>query len=659
MRAEHEVEPDAALRGRSSRPLPGRMGIFGDMRNALWHLRTGGKAQLQRWRSRQKAELGELVRPDNNDPQGELAGAARDQQVAFAPYDFSRLGPRRTDLNVGVILDDFSRAAFSFEWNLVELRREKWCDQLGQTRIDFLFVESAWNGNSGSWQYQLTGSSGPGPELVQLVEWCRAQGILTVFWNKEDPPHYDDFLPVAKLFDFVFTSDSDRVPDYVRDLGHDRVATLPFAAQPAFHNPVRPGLGWHSRGVAFAGMFFAHKYPQRRAQMEMLLGAAMAEERTGGAELEIFSRQLGGDKNYQFPAPFDKHVVGSLSYAQMLSAYRAYKAFLNVNSVVDSPSMCARRIFEITASGTPVVSTPSAAIRSFFEEDEVLVAEAKPEAEKMLRMLTSNADFNERIVHKGQRRIWGAHTYAHRAESIVTAIAPERARPVKLPSISALVSTVLPQQLGHIFQTAGSQDGVDLELVLLTHGFAPSQATLTDLARAHGVAKYKVIVAPGTLTRGECLNLCVKESTGEVLARMDDGDYYGPNYLVDLLHALRYSGADVVGKQSHYAHWRSTRATVLRSADQEHRFGRRVMGPTITAPRKVFESHPFEALSRGEDTAFLTSVAAAAGSIYAADRFNYCQMRLGAGSGGGVPDDERAAAADHQIFENPREHITL
>lgn len=590
---------------------------------------------------------------------GEWAGRGGERQLQFRPYDTSGQGPRRTDLNVGVILDDFTRTALRFEWNLLELRREQWRDQLHETRIDFLFVESAWNGNSGSWQYQLTSSSGPGAELVRLVAWCRSEGIPTVFWNKEDPPHYDDFLPAARLFDHVFTSDSDRVPDYVRDLGHHRIATLPFAAQPAIHNPVRSGSGRHSRGVAFAGMYFAHKFPQRRAQMDMLLGAAIAEAGSGGAELEIFSRQLGGDKNYQFPEPFDQHVVGSLDYAQMLTAYRAYKAFLNVNSVTESPSMCARRIFEITASGTPVVSTPSAAISRFFEDGEVLVAGAKPEAERILRRLTSDDEFNERAVHKAQRRIWGEHTYAHRAESIVEAVAPERCWPVGLPSVSALVSATDPHQLRQIFQTVGGQDGVDLELVLLTRGFTAAEGLLAELAHTHGVEKYKVLPAPAALTLGECLNRGVEAATGAVLTRMDGGDYYAANYLIDLLHALTYSGADVVGKQSHYTHLRSSRATVLHAAHHEHRFSGHVIGPTITAARTVFEAHPFEALSHGEDTAFLAAIVAAKGSIYSADRFNYCQMRAGDGIGPDVPGDGPAGAGDIQIFENPREFITL
>ncbi|MGO4230363.1 glycosyltransferase [Arthrobacter sp. YAF34] len=560
---------------------------------------------------------------------------------------------------MGVILDDFSRDAFSYEWNLLALRKDKWREQLSQARIDFLFVESAWNGNSGSWQYQLTGTSGPGKEFVEVLEWCRLHGVPTVFWNKEDPPHYNDFLAAAKLFDYVFTSDSERIPHYVRDLSHDRVAVLPFAAQPAIHNPIRPGHGWHSRGVAFAGMYFAHKYPERRAQMDMLLGAAMMGAAKSGAELEIFSRQLGGDRNYQFPEPFNKHVVGSLTYAQMLTAYRSYKVFLNVNSVTESPSMCARRIFEISASGTPVVSTPSAAIGGFFDDDEVLVTSTKGEAENILRLLTSSTEYNERVAHKAQRRIWGEHTYAHRAELIVQAVAPMRRRAVDVPSVSALVSTIRPHQLEHVFQTVGSQRGVDLELILLTHGFETESSQIADLAEAYGVGKYKVLVASETLTLGECLNLCVEASTGAVLTKMDDDDYYAPNYLIDLLHALMYSGADVVGKQSHYMHFLASRATVLRAAHKEHRFSRLVMGPTITARREVFEAHPFEARNRGEDTAFLTAVTTSNCSIYSADRFNYCQMRSGTGHTWVASDDELAASGKIQIFGNPREHITL
>src|SRR5699024_11732130 len=58
------------------------------------------------------------------------------------------------------------------------------------------------------------GTAVPSSEVTDLLAECRKRGIPTVFWNKEDPPHFDDFLPLAKLFDVVFTSDVRLVNEY-------------------------------------------------------------------------------------------------------------------------------------------------------------------------------------------------------------------------------------------------------------------------------------------------------------------------------------------------------------------------------------------------------------------------------------------------------------
>ena len=96
--------------------------------------------------------------------------------------------------------------------------------------------------------------------LRELVAWCKEQGIPTVFWNKEDPPNYERFIETAKLFDRVFTVDVDCVPRYVKDLGHDRVEVLPFAAAPRIHNPIAAPDG-RTFDIAFAGTYFAEKHP--------------------------------------------------------------------------------------------------------------------------------------------------------------------------------------------------------------------------------------------------------------------------------------------------------------------------------------------------------------------------------------------------------------
>lgn len=626
-------------------------------RTGLWHLRQGGTVQYKEWQARRRSQLGFASPKDAKGVEGGWMGKGKKRRLSFAAAALPQGAPRLADLRVGVILDDFSAMAFAFEWNSVALDPAAGPAQLDG--LDLVFIESAWAGNQRLWRGKIAGSHGPSEQFVELLAAARHRNIPTVFWNKEDPPHYDDFLPAAKLFDFVFTSDEGRIESYRRDLGHSRIAVLPFAAQPAVHNPVRPAKGRHQRDIAFAGMYFAHKYPERRAQMDLLLTGAMDVSAKMKSGLEIFSRQLGGSPEYQFPAPLDSRVVGSLTYPQMLSAYKAYKVFLNVNSVVDSESMCARRIFEISAAGTPVVSAPSAAIRNFFSAEEVPVATTREEAGHLSRALVANHELNDRTAHLAQRRIWQHHTYAHRVETVLKQALPNRLTDSNRPSVSALVPTIRPEQIEHIFKTLASQVGVRAQLVLLTHGFELPAEDLADLQEKHGVEDVVLLTASKDISLGECLNRCVAAANGQVLTKMDDDDHYGPNYLSDQLFALDYSGADIVGKQAHYMHLATSNSTILRFGRKEHRFTDFVMGPTIMGHKRAFLDVPFPELGIGEDTGFLRNARDAGLKIYSADRYNFYQVRTGSGHTWQVNDAEMLASGELKFYGSPNEHIDI
>ncbi|MFJ2519784.1 glycosyltransferase [Cellulosimicrobium cellulans] len=625
-----------------------------EARKALWHLRRGGLSQLRTYLRRRSVPR----------PAGARGAIRSESGVTFEPWTVSDRAAARPALRVGVILDDFSRLAFGFEWDQVALTPASWRDELDHERdggpgLDLLFVESAWNGNAGAWQYHLTGTSAPRPAFVELVAACRERGVPTVFWNKEDPAHFEDFLDAAALFDHVYTTDVGRVEAYRERLGHDRVGVLAFGAQPAIHNPLRAHGDGPSGDVAFGGMYFAHKYPERRAQMDLLLGAAVDVSPRMENGLEIFSRFQGGDERYQFPEPFGSRVVGSLDYDRMLTAYREYKVFLNVNSVVDSPSMCARRVFEITACGTPVVTTPSAAIGEFFPPDEVFVVGERAEAAHTIRALVRSRELRDRATHRGQRRIWREHTYGARVQRVLHDVGLAESATVARPSVSALVSTNRPGQLDHVLQTVGAQRDVDVQLALLTHGFDVDEADVRLRAKEAGVEDLVLLTAGQDVPLGECLNRLVVASDGDVVAKMDDDDLYGEHYLSDQLDALAYSGAEVVGKQAHYLYLTSLDATLLRFAEREHRYTDFVMGPTIVAARDLAEQVKFAAVARGEDTGFLRSAVDAGARVFSADRFNFVQVRAGAAHTWDVSDAELLASGEVQLYGRAERHAFI
>ena len=531
-------------------------------------------------------------------------------------------------LRVGVIMDEFSLLAWGEEFTIVPILPGEE-SKLQSLELDLFLVESAWDGNGGAWKYQLTGGSAPSTALSVIVEQCKQLGIPTAFWNKEDPPHFEDFLDTARLFDFVFTSDVNLVGAYKQALGHDRVWPLSFAAQPAIHNPIRTDMPNYQKGdVAFAGMYFAHKYPERREQMEMLLGGAM--DASGHLEdgLRIFSRFEGKDERYLFPQPFSQRVVGSLPYEKMIAAYKNFKVFLNVNSVVDSPSMCSRRVFELLASGTPVVSTWSKALEETFPSTELVLVDSREEATLSIRALGNSPELRDRLVHRAQRRIWESHTYTTRAMEILERVSPSEFEGLKAkPKVSVICSTVREGQLKHVFEQVGRQSGVDVELILVLHGIQVGDKEIANFAEESKVHQYRVLREEQSSSLGECLNAGIAASSGDFIAKFDDDDFYFASYLLDMYNSWSFSGADLVGKQANYAFLGSEDLLIVRRPEREHRWTNFVAGPTFFGPRSTFAKNKFEARSRGEDTAFIRSLLRKGGKIYSTDRFNFVQMR--------------------------------
>jgi len=394
-------------------------------RGSLVELREGRAYRLMRilWRLRRPfrrapREGGQAEPPgagDDAEPAPAAATEPAPERVAIAP----RTRPAREPgarLRVAAILDEMSAACFASECDLVPLGLEGWAEQLDGRRPDLLLVESAWNGNGGEWQYRI--AQYPRKDLVglpalrALLDGCRERGIPTAFWNKEDPVHFERFAEAAALFDHVFTTDARRVERYRALPGERTVSPLPFAAQPRIHNPAA-AVPERSASPCFAGAWYRDRHPDRRAALAALLDAARAHG------LVIYDRRFGGDDDaFGFPERFAPRVLGKLPYERILDVYKSHRVFLNANSVADSPTMCSRRVFELAACDTAILSTPGAALSALLGEGLIEEAGDEGEAAAALERLLGDEEERRRRTRAARRKVFAEHTYAARLATI-------------------------------------------------------------------------------------------------------------------------------------------------------------------------------------------------------------------------------------------------
>ena len=319
--------------------------------------------------------------------------------------------------NLMVIMDEFSTTALNSDANLIRPTPQTWEENLNDNRIDMLLVESAWEGNDGSWHRKVGWYSDEEiNELENLIDACRNRKIPTVFYNKEDPVHFKRFSRTSELFDHVFTTDEGCIDRYkaLKGSNNQSIDWIQFAAQPSVHHPY--GVKFSDRrGIAFAGTYYAGKYPDRCKKMDMLFDAAKEHD------LVIYDRQSdGGNPQYVFPERFKHHIHGRLEYQEMLQKHREHKIFLNVNSVEDSRTMAARRIFEIPASGSCLVSGPGLAVREVFG-NTVPIVDTEKQAKATISALISDENYLHYTIQSSRQIVMKRHLNVHRLQKMLSA----------------------------------------------------------------------------------------------------------------------------------------------------------------------------------------------------------------------------------------------
>ncbi|WP_018296014.1 CgeB family protein, partial [Corynebacterium lubricantis] len=425
---------------------------------------------------------------------------------------------------IACILDEFSMQSYAPEANFVPLTMENWFNELEESEPDLLFVESAWRGSNGSWWNSVQRA---GKELQGIVAWCNARGIPTVFWNKEDPVHFSTFLGTAKMFDIIFTTDTDSIPNYKSNLGKEEVYFLPFAAQPRVHNPVEKFE--RIAGCSFAGAYYS-KYVERNRDFSELFDAMSSI-----GEFDIYDRNFNDATEEQiFPEKYQSSIVGTLNPNDIDVAYKGYEFGLNLNSVKQSQSMFARRVFELLASNTAVVSNYSRGLYLFFGE-LVFATDNSVALKQQIEKIKSVPNGLNRFRQMGLRKVMRQHTYKHRLQEILSRA--KVANELGSTKDVLFISNVINNEEALMAVANFKRQNTPSCLLLLIADSSVQAPTDSEIYLARDNEEAAEIV------RGLAFDF---------VGFLDPNSWYGPEYVNDLLDVFEWAKVARVGHGAYF-----------------------------------------------------------------------------------------------------------
>ncbi len=246
-----------------------------------------------------------------------------------------------------------------------------------------------------------------------------------------------------------------------------------------------------------------------------------------------------------------------------------------------------------------------------------------------------------------RRKVMQDHSHLARFEQLIDFLKiPRRPR----EKISIIHSTSRPDYLEHAIANIKSQTYPNIELLLILHG---SGFNIKKVKKVLSSCDFpiEVIQRPKTSLFGDNLNIAVDKAVGELVTKMDDDDWYGPEHLEDLYLAYSYSGADIVGKWGNFVYLQNSNRMISFATQREEKYVHQLPGATILASKEMLQKVRFGRVKRAIDSELHRRLAMRGGRLYSTHRYNFIRVRHDNHTYE-REDDAFLASADGKPWEN-------
>ncbi|WP_460543055.1 glycosyltransferase family 2 protein [Glycomyces halotolerans] len=228
-----------------------------------------------------------------------------------------------------------------------------------------------------------------------------------------------------------------------------------------------------------------------------------------------------------------------------------------------------------------------------------------------------------------------------------------------LPAVSAVLCSNRPEFVEQAIEQVRAQNYPNLELIVTLHGPAGDLAAKLRSDEDSAVPLI-VVEVPSDVLFGEALNRGVRAASGTIVTKIDDDDWYGPNHVWDMVRAMRYSKADIVGAFAEFVYLGPLDVTVFRPAGGGERYGSSLSGGTLTLTHDLFlDIGGYPAVSTGADRGLMQALEAARATVYRTHGMGYLLNRHDRGHTWEIEISHFLQSAQHQWHGTNLAHMVL
>lgn len=462
------------------------------------------------------------------------------KQLSWLPQKTESF-PKSPNSSLTIALISGERVYWSMqqEGKIISLTEVNWQWVFKYADIDLLLIESCAETATGDWFMAQTAPDLENSIFGEMVASAKKHKIPVAYWFTLDEEYLPQYQPIIEWIDNVFCADEKAV----EALEQQGVKTtyLPPAVQPALFTKLN--------------QYTAEKRELKRLVCDDLVDVIQSWEGRESfyQDVQAFGGYFFDSRNQVWNTKTKKlelkpeSLLGTLDLRSRAALFKESRTLGILKSASRTRTDMKWSAVEAAASHMTILLEAGVDVGEF----ATLCLQPDNQDQFFVELIRQDKDnlYYERVAQKAWREALMNHTYSHRVRTICQQLKIEHDW-VEYPSAAMVTPSYRKKFLERAKHSFTCQTYPNKHWIMMFNG--PKKEFKDIKLEVESVVKGQAIYVPSELHAGPCMNSGVQKAPTEYVFRMDDDDYYGKHYLLDIMLYRRVVSFDVIGKSFRY-----------------------------------------------------------------------------------------------------------